>query len=263
MEYMDSRITLEATHTAAPALSRGIAILQTLALESPLSLETIASRLRLPKASLFRLLETLQGIGCVRKTVDKKYEPIQILKPVSDSRISFVDTLISCMRRLCEQTDCTIEWYECASDGMQMIRQELPETEVCVRARPGAVFYWGMELTAVTKVGYAFANNAPAPKGTFSTYKSNGVSTKISLSYARREIQETKKNGFGKDAAFNINGVRRWAIPVFRGNQFLGTLAIASNYRFNQLDQSNHLLSLMHAALKQLKYYDIKSKEGK
>lgn len=58
--------------STAPALNRGLAALGLLGEEgSPLSLESLAARLGLPKASLFRLLDTLQNLGLVRQAEDE------------------------------------------------------------------------------------------------------------------------------------------------------------------------------------------------
>lgn len=58
--------------STAPALNRGLAALGLLGEDgSPLSLESLAARLSLPKASLFRLLDTLQNLGLVRQAEDE------------------------------------------------------------------------------------------------------------------------------------------------------------------------------------------------
>ena len=238
--------------TSAPALSRGFAILRALEVESPLSLEALASRLKLPKTSLFRLLETMQALGCVRKTADRKYEPLWVLRPLSDFQESFADRLITCMERLCKKTGCTIEWYEAAPEGLRMVRQELPDVEVCVKARPGHVCRWGPEFNAVAQIGYAFAKEAPTPQGGFYSYQTNGVQEKFTLASVRREIRAVKERGFAQDPAFNMNGVRRWAFPVQRESQFLGVLAIAEGVRFPQPDHSDDYPRLMQDLLKQL-----------
>lgn len=238
--------------TSAPALNRGFAILRTLEVESPLSLEALASRLKLPKTSLFRLLETMQEIGCVRKNAEKKYEPLWALKPISDSQTSFAEQLITCMQRLCKKTDCTIEWYETAPEGMRMTRQELPDVEVCIKARPGHVAHWRPEFNAVVQIGLAFAKNAPAPSVGYYSFESNGVRGKISLARVRQELRAVRERGYAQDSAFNMNGVRRWAFPVHRNEQFLGVLAVAESFRFLQPDHSDHYPELIRDMIKPL-----------
>jgi len=251
MEFLDS-ITLAAAETPAPALSRGIAVLRTLALEPVLSLEVLASRLELPKASLYRLLETLQDAGCVRKTADKKYEALWVLKPVSDVHRSFEDCLISQMKRLCRQTGCTVEWYEFSTEGMKMMRQELPDAEVCVKARPGLVFAWGDEFNAAAQVGYAFASGAPVPRGSLGAYRANGVLVKMPLARVKREIRAVRENGFGRDHAFNTMGVRRWAVPVHREKKFSGILVVAESFRFQPSHDPDHDLQLLRETSNQM-----------
>lgn len=251
MEYLNP-CDLASAGTPAPALSRGFAILRTLEVESPLSLEILAARLKLPKTSLFRLLETMQGIGCVRKTAEKKYEPLWVLRPIIDSQTSFVERLVACMKNLCKQTNCSVEWYEHSSDGMRMMRQELPDTEVCVKARPGFVCGWGPEFNATTQIAYAFAEDAPSPKGKFVAFRTNGVMEKISLSSVRRKIHAARETATARDPAFNTNGVRRWAAAVHSGRQFLGILAVAESFRFPHPRDAVNYQDLMLRSLKRL-----------
>lgn len=251
MEFLNPS-EMASVESSAPALSRGFAVLRALESESPLSLDAVASRLKLPKTSLFRLLETMQKIGCISKTAEKKYEPLWVLKPVSDSQTSFVERLITCMKHLCKLTDCTIEWYEYAPEGMRMIRQELPDVEVCVKARPGHVCLWWPEFSAVAQIGYAFAKQAPQLQGGFYSYRTNGVQQKMSLADVRKEIRTVRESGFACDPAFNVNGVRRWASPVCRKARLSGVLAIAESCRFLQSRHADHYPDLIREMVKRL-----------
>jgi DNA-binding IclR family transcriptional regulator len=55
------------TESPAPALERGIAILNILNSGESYSLETISKKLKLPRSSLLRLLSTLQRCGWIQR----------------------------------------------------------------------------------------------------------------------------------------------------------------------------------------------------
>lgn len=230
MEYLPVETFSAPSDT--PALSRGLGLLLCLGNRSPLSLETLAARLALPKASVFRILSTLQQHGMVRKTADKLYEPLWKLQPMMEEKARFQDLLPAAMDRLCKQMGCTIEWYEPAPEGMRLLRQAHPESEVRVLIRPGFVRLWESELEAVTRLGYAFAPKAPSPSPSLVYYPVNGTSSRTPVRESRKSIARARSEKSAVDKYFNGNGIRRYAAAAFRQNTFLGVLALAEPYRF-------------------------------
>ncbi len=247
---LNDPLALCRAETTAPALSRGLAIMASLAEEAPLSLEKLSSRLSLPKASVFRLLGTLETVGMIRKTAQKTYEPLWQFQPAADPRVLLRNKLEGRMSALAEATGCTIEWYEPATEGMRLVLQKHPQSELCVKVGPGFVRIWGVELEAVTLLGYALYPQAPAPEP-IDFYVSNGVKKTLSPAKASRHIAQAREEKTAADHAYNTNGVRRFAVSVSdpETGDFLGVLALAEAYHFNErpgvdtyFEQLNNLL---------------------
>ena len=235
--------------TAAPALNRGLAVLAALGADSPLSLEVLAARLKLPKASVFRLLGALQQIGLVRKTPEKCYETLCVLRPLADARVRYRENIGNLLPGLCRNTGGTVEWYEPSTLGMELIGQANPDREVRVQARPGFVRRWGEEFDAVARLGYAFAAEAPGLAGLHG-YVSNGVIEKISKKRAEEMRKEARRGEEAVDAVFNANGVRRCAVAALENGEFRGVLALAEVYHFSASARPDGFLNELRAALR-------------
>ncbi|QYY36367.1 helix-turn-helix domain-containing protein [Ruficoccus sp. ZRK36] len=236
--------------TAAPALNRGLGILAALAQSAPQSLEALASSLKLPKASVFRLLGALETVGMIRKTAQKTYEPLWSLQPAADARTLLRHRLEPRMAELCASTGCTIEWYEPDAEGMRLILQKNPESELCVKARPGFIRHWGEQIEAVARLGYAFYQKAPEP-GSMQLFVKNGESEVLSLKKVTALIEAARRENTAADLPYNDNGVRRFAVAVHdpESGDFLGVLSLAEAYHFTErpgadsyLEQLNNLL---------------------
>jgi DNA-binding IclR family transcriptional regulator len=238
---MNPRIFSHA-ESPAPALSRGLAVLVMLGGETALSLEALSQRLELPKASVFRLLETLQKTGLVRKAPDKSYEALFALRPLTDATGLFRERVEKEMAGLCRRLEVTVEWYEPTTEGMRLTSQANPECELRVQAKPGFVRRWGEELDAVARLGYAFAPQAPSPVRAF-RYAANGVTENLPVRIARELRDAARQALTAADAYFNTNGVRRCAVAVRPDGDFRGTLAIAEAYHFSQPSRTEHFLN--------------------
>lgn len=231
--------------TGAPALVRGIRILQLLTQEGPMLLEQISANLDIPKASAFRLLSTLEQIRMIRRDPDKSYSALYRLRPLVDSRTSFYEALDGRMLHLVGETNCTIEWYEETQDGMQLVLQKHPDCELCVQARPGFLRDWRTEFEAVTRIAHAFAARAPKLASS-KCYKTNGVMVELRKTEIQSMIRSVKARQSAIDEAFNSNGVRRVAVPAFDDSgDFLGVLAVAQTFRFSDLLDTQCLLQLL------------------
>jgi DNA-binding IclR family transcriptional regulator len=169
----------------------------------------------------------------ISKTTDKRYEALWTLRPLADTREHLRSRINQKMTTLCAATGCTIEWYEPGDEGMKLILQTHPETEVRVLVRPGYIRRWDGEFEAVNRLGYSFFNDAPRPVG-LSLHVENGVIKKIPHAQAARMIAECRSSKTASDLAFNRNSVRRHAIAVFHPDEsiFHGILAIAEVFRF-------------------------------
>jgi DNA-binding IclR family transcriptional regulator len=241
------------TDTPAPALNRGLAVLMSLVDEAPLSLEVLTSRLELPKASVFRLLRTLESIGAVRRRSDKRYEPLWALQPLHAEPDLLHQQLDTIMPKLSLETGCTVEWYEPVVNGMKLLKQSHPDPESRVTAEPGYLREWNLELEAVCRLGLAFSPSAPksASRKLFH-YCKNGVTEPVPAAQSKALIQRARTAQATADNAYNSNGVRRYAAAVLHQQQFMGVLALAERYHFNPHPRSGEFLSLLKQTAKSL-----------
>lgn len=244
-------LSFSQAHTTAPALSRGLAVLAALNGHPPVSLESLSKTLRLPKASVFRLLGTLQEIGLVRKTQGKSYEALWVLRPLADSGSLFRERVIKTMAGLCQETGCTVEWYEPSPEGMKLGDQVNPDTELRVQAKPGFLRPWQGEFDAVSRLGHAFAPEAPSLQS-LQTYVANGVLKNLPLKSARVSLHEARTSRCASDLHYNSNGVRRIAAAAFESEQFRGVLALAEAFPFSKTPRTEFYLETLRRALGKL-----------
>lgn len=244
-----------ATHSEAPALSRGLALIGLLEREAPLSLDGLATHLSLPKASLLRLLGTLLDVGLIRKNPDRTYEALWALRPLHDPRSLFRERVAAALPALAEATGCTAEWYELREGGLELVLQTHPDRELRIQAQPGFLRAWRPELEAVACLGYAFAPAAPPPTG-LKRYFDDGVFRKISIRVTAALVEESRREGLASDSSFNSHGIRRHAIAACvpeKGGLFLGVMAVAEAFRFDARPRANDFLKPLTRTLQRLR----------
>ncbi|MDQ8193514.1 helix-turn-helix domain-containing protein [Coraliomargarita sp. SDUM461004] len=238
--------------SSAPALERGLRLLKLLEDQAAMSLDQISRQLETPKASTLRLLTTLEHMGIVRKHLNKEYQALFRLQPLHSPLERFRDSLKAKMATLVASTACTAEWYEPTQEGMQLIHQTNPETELCVQARPGFLRDWHTEFEAVICLGHAFASQAPSLEQS-QRYTANGILSSMNPSKLQKLVQTAKSQQTAYDLAFNSNGVRRFAAAAFdpENATFLGVLAVAEVYHFAQPKQAEAIIQSLTQTLKQ------------
>lgn len=212
-----------------PGLARGIEILRLLETEHPLTLEVIAQRTGYPKASVFRLMETLMALDLVdRDAQSKGFSPLVRLTAAAADDKSFDAALADSLDTLASQTGQTAEWYLPMDEGLVMVRRaEPPRSELQVRARIGFTRAWEGELDAVACVGRAWSRNPSITFRSLWTYGPDGRHVAIGAAEARRRQARARERGFSTDFHYNTNGVKRMAAAVFDGPALRGVLALA------------------------------------
>jgi DNA-binding IclR family transcriptional regulator len=210
-----------------PALDRGIQIIRLLKDRPPLKLEEVSSLLSLPKASVSRLLWTLEQAGVVtRDPNSKRYRALQMLSsihdPLSDVEIQrHLDALSACTQR-------RAEFYRCDENGSTITHVSSPlQQEVSVTAQIGFVRNWSSELDAVCAIGHAFFSHAPTLSR--SIHQGGCIAQNIRLSprEAKSHIASLVTSGAALDEDYNANGVRRLAAPLIYLGEFRGIVALA------------------------------------
>lgn len=218
---------------SAPALERGLLLLETLAVRGGLSLDGVTAALGAPRASVHRLLETLRSMKLVERGKDRRYHALVRLAPVRAEAEPFRARLAAAMDGLRDATACTVEWYQATEEALVLAERREPEgVEVRVVARVGFQRRWTDEWEAVTAVGYAFWPLAPRLPRQMRRYTDNGVAGVVGGRRLRSELASVRGRGAAWDDIFNSNGVRRAAVPVWHEEKFAGVLALAESYRF-------------------------------
>lgn len=219
----------------APALSRGLVILKLLEQEGSLNLETIKKLTNIPKASLLRLLKTLEDYGCVHRDLStKKFEARLQLTPLKTENNQFSNARAEVLNDLSEALDSTSEWYE--MDGNVLVLRHRNEPEL-------------LTLNVTERVGFRIEKNDKLSPIAQAARKSK------KLAPSRAELFNDKAELFERTLSFSQEpdhvGVSRLAIAINdHQNKLLAVLGLA----FNSQLESNTLFikyaqdSLKHAA---------------
>lgn len=238
-----------------PALVRGLSVWRLLAAEGPLPLETVRSRLGLPKASCYRLLETFCRLGYARRDERRAYRMLWELRPLTDPGLALTTRVEALLPRLARSLAKTVEWWVPTADGMALRLQVAPEdAEVHVQARPGFLRPWGEELDAVAQLGYALAGEAPALARTVLHHRRHGVRERCPPGQARSAVRLARERRWASDQCYNANGVRRHAVAVMRGNVLGGVLAAAELPRFGTGHRPPAIRSALLAAAQEVAF---------
>lgn len=218
--------------TPAPALARGIRILRLLEDGQRYSLDALARRTGIPKASLMRLLQALIELELVERSPDSKaYAARARIVPLAAGEASFGRAVAQSLQQLASQSEQTAEWYVPNETGMVLVRRREPEAQqVHVVARIGFVRPCQGELDAVACLAAAFYHSPASYRG-FWTYDHNGAQRRLNAGEARKRIEEAGATRWARDAHYNTNGVRRIAAAVTANERLIGILALAGSYQ--------------------------------
>ena len=211
------------TTSQAPALERGIKVLNLLSREGELSLENITNCTRIPKASLLRFLDTLMTQGCVKRDPKtKKFSALMTLNPVQGKMDDFSITKREMMNQLSSDHQVTAEWFELNEDSMELTERVEPETEIInVTARVGYKKSLTKDVSAVSKVALSYLLNETNTKIIFDD-------PKIELLDSIKDVE--KNNYYAEDTDYNQEGFKRIA-KVITSNEgdLVGVLSLAIN----------------------------------
>lgn len=216
----------------APALDRGIEILEWLQNKEGANLEDLAANLKIPKSSALRFLTTLEQRGIVsRDPQNKSYRCRKVLVPLYQDTEEQIFQIRRALENLCLKSKRTAEYYRPEPGGARMVERLDPSNQE-VRILAGVGFFrdWTPELESVAVINLAYA---PAPQLTHRALYypgREGPKTPLSLTQAQARIAKAKKMEILSDQYFNNFGVRRMACPVFREEKLVGILALAEHF---------------------------------
>ncbi len=239
----------------APALERGIKVLELLSNNESFSLEEIAEKLKAPKSSLLRILDTLCQINHVSKdSTTKKYIALSAIIPISNVDILQTKQIINSLAFLSKETSLTAEWYLYNGESMVMTEQVEPEnSQVYVMAKIGWKRELYNEFEAVARVAIANGCKSSNEKKSYWNYDENGEKENISNKDVSKQLKLTLKEKCTMDEKYNSNGIRRYAAPIMKSNgDLLGIIALAENFTPSANAKSAKKLELLKNETKKL-----------
>lgn len=197
----------------APALSRGIDLLERLSRDGPQVLERLAEAAALPKSSTLRLLAALERLGLIARDPATRRFHARAALVRGGSDAAEAARVRQILAGLARDSGHAAELWELRGDRLVMVDRADPEdASTAVRARIGYERDL-VEADAVALVAFAFLG-APLPaKHTRSAEHRCQAASRASVQEAMRRCRSA---GRAADAGVNANGVRRFAAPFGR-----------------------------------------------
>ena len=215
-ELISSVKTLAAPH--APALQRGLALLEALATRPAGALQTeLAAVLKLPQTAVHRIVQALEHLGYVRRhpvarTVHVTQKILLLGQPHSGGR-GLIEAVLPSMRRILEQTSETTQLCVLA-DARCVIIEQLPSlhpfkyvvdlgchapTHCCAPGKAMLAFLPPKKLEAALD------------KIQLHAFTRNSIRSKERL---LAELEEVRSLGFAVDRAEHFEGIHCLAAPL-------------------------------------------------
>ena len=210
----------------APALVRGLDVLERLAACQFASLEALAQETGIAKSSLLRLLDTLVSLGHVQRDPHSKlYRACTRLVLIDEHPLHFSEAIRIELEQLSKVFEQATEWWEPAAHGMILRQRIAPERELMVRARIGSNFA-REKLESIPLIGRACFDLHPDKGVKPFSWDENGAIIIPAAQEAQARLHAAK-SGFVVDDRPNAIGVRRIAQLVRHQKKAVGVVAIA------------------------------------
>jgi DNA-binding IclR family transcriptional regulator len=219
----------------APAVHQAIEILELLMDSGPLTLGQIAEITGFSKATILRLLDTMETHAWVGRNLDcKTYEPLVVIRSKHDPAQRLESLIQRQLDALCSATNHTVEWYHLRKDYAEIVQRCEPiDRAVSIRAKLGFRRNYTTELDAVVCVAMASGDidcREKEPDNGYVIYKF-GQQTHISLDESLELVSHAGDGLMTYDNEWNGNGIRRHAVGVKSPNGSLaGILAVATSF---------------------------------
>jgi len=233
----------------APALTRGLRVLELLAIDGHASLDSLARKTGWPKSSLLRYLQALETSGAARQDpASKAWEALRSLQPVLAATAS--NALEPARRQLSPLAEATrhcVELYRATPSRVELIDRAEPElADVTLVARIGFVRDL-RELDATAKIFYAFASQ-PLPPQPLWRWRA-GRKTRLAHPAAAKALAAARREGVACDDDFNSNGIRRFAAPLLNDlGALVGIVSIAQRQTHRAARETDALVRALAQA---------------
>jgi DNA-binding IclR family transcriptional regulator len=237
----------------APALSRGLRLITYLCRDGASSLDRLTKATGWPKASVLRLLRSLELAGVVARDPDnKQYRALMRLVAGSTNENMLRSRCATAVAWACKAAKQTVEVYLFSNHTLAMIDRAEPDgIEVSVRARIGFVRRLE-QADAATIIAFAFAYPQGIPAGKH-WYFDNRVETAMPKERLQTLVQQARARGAAADLGINANGVRRFAAPLIDSiGGLAGVLVIAHAGAFPPGREDERYLNIITAAARRV-----------
>ena len=210
----------------APALTRGIAILERLSARGSTSLEHLSRDLGIPKTSTLRLLEALEASHAVRRDPESKlYVATKRLLPVATHEEILRSAALGILSDLAERSHCVVELYAWDGSVCYMIDR-------CIDAGEPQQLFARIGFTRDTTEFDALLQVVSAatdtPVNNRQLWQWDGDANRpLSDDEYTELFTKARHENYARDFTINSNGIWREATPICENNQCVGALAIA------------------------------------
>jgi DNA-binding IclR family transcriptional regulator len=227
---------MEGKPNGAPALTRGLKILEVLAgADSELSFSSLKQELEIPAPSLWRLLHVLRDSGYVlydpeRHTYRLGYKFLYMGNILLD-RLGFRSEARSYLRKLVDLTGETAEFSGRLKDELVLLDQEESHQALRLYSRIGGTYPY-FHATAPGKV-YLARMSEGRLKSVIERIGLPSITefTVTDFEVLKEELNQVRAQGYASDYQEMRLGVFRIAAPVFDGNgSIAGCLGVAGPF---------------------------------
>lgn len=235
------------------AVLKVFAILQALSERNETGISELSLRLAMPKATVYRFLQTMKTLGYVRQEVDsERYGLSMKIFELGAKALQYPDLVEICkphMQRLSDATGETVHL------GMLIDSEIIYVHKVDSRHMLGMYSRVGrrapLHCTAIGKVLMAWeapARRAQILKGCdFKRYREKTITTREGF---EAELERTLAQGFGQDREEFDDHIRCAAIPIFdRLNQVVAGLSVSfPSFRYDLAREPELVAELREAS---------------
>jgi IclR family KDG regulon transcriptional repressor len=235
------------------AVLKVFAILQALSERNEIGISDLSVRLAMPKATVYRFLQTMKTLGYVRQEVDsERYGLSMKVFELGAKALQYPDLVEICkphMQRLSESTGETVHL------GMLIDSEIIYVHKVDSRHMLGMYSRVGrrapLHCTAIGKVLLAWegpARRAEILKGCdFKRYRDKTITTREDFD---AELARTLAQGFGQDREEFDDHIRCAGIPIFdRLNQVVAGLSVSfPSFRYDMAREPQLVAELRDAS---------------
>lgn len=213
----------------APALARGLDVLDRLADGASRGLHDLAAETGVPKASLLRILETLCARRMVVRDEDGQYRGMCRMVSLAPGGLPSGPDIDRVLRALSRSTGETAEWYVRSEAGSLLVRQDEPQDrDIRIVARIGFLRRWVGEMDAVNTLAWSGDWPVNARRRGCWIYDMHFKRKPVSAAQIEDMTNKAAVQGWFCDAYQNPNRVSRAACGVYRGGRLAGILSVAS-----------------------------------